>query len=250
MKRGTRLFLAAGVCVLLAALARFVLVGYGMTALCFLALAAVSAFYGLMRRWHTTAAKALSVLAAIVIAAGLAAVAVFEVPIVRDARSDADTDADYIIVFGAAVHGSTPSLSMTERTDAALAWLEAHPDGIAVVSGGQGGGENMTEAQAMADYLTARGIDPARILLEPKATSSYENLLFSLRVIEADGGDITGRVALCSSEYHMHRLAYMARLLSAEPVRVAAATGRITLRLNYMLREAFAMAKCRLFGLA
>lgn len=249
MKSGKCLFLAAGACVLLAAFTRFVLVGYGMTALCFLGLAAVLAFYGLMLRRRTRTAVILSILAAVVLAAGAVLLIITEVPIVRDARSDADTDAAYLIVAGAAVHGTTPSLSMVERSDAALAWLNEHPDGIAVVSGGQGGGEDMTEAQAMYDWLTAHGADPARILLEPEAATSYENLLFSLRVIEAHGGDTTGRIAICSSEYHLHRLAYMAEELGITPVCVAAKTRHMTLRLNYYLREAAAMWKCRLIGI-
>lgn len=249
MKSGKGLFLASGVCALLAAFTRFALVGYGMTALCFLGLAAVLAFYGLMLRWHTKAAAILSILAAVVLAAGAALLIVTEVPIVRDARSDADTDADYLIVAGAAVHGTTPSLSMVERTDAALAWLNEHPDGIAVVSGGQGDGEDMTEAQAMYDYLTAHGVAPARILQEPEAATSYENLLFSLRVIEAHGGDTTGRIAVCSSEYHLHRLAYIAEDLGFTPVRVAAKTRHLSLRLNYYLREAAAMWEYYLIGI-
>ena len=135
------------------------------------------------------------------------------------------------------------------RTDAALQWLMTHPEGIAVVSGGQGPGEDMTEARAMADWLIARGVDPARILLEEEATSSYENLLFSLRVYEANGGDPTGRIALCSSEYHMHRLRYMGERLGFQPVMVAGRTGHVTLRLNYLIREAAALWKCWLFGL-
>ncbi len=249
MKSGKRLFIAAGVCVLLAAFTRFVLVGYGMTALCFLGLAAVLAFYGLMLRRHTKTAAVLSILAAVVLAAGAVLLLITEIPIVRDARTDDDTDTAYLIVAGAAVHGTTPSLSMVERTDAALTWLNEHPDGIAVVSGGQGADEDISEAQAMFDYLTAHGVDPARILPEPEAKTSYENLLFSLRVIEADGGDPTGRIAICSSEYHLHRLAYIAEELGFTPVRVAAKTRHLSLRLNYYLREAAAMWKCRLIGI-
>ena len=248
MKRGRVLFLAAGGCLALAAVAAFALVGYKTSAFCLCVLAAVLAFFGLMRRRNTRAARVLSVLAAVGLAAGLVLFLAAEIPIVQDARSDPDTDADYLIVMGAAVHGTTPSLAMAERTDAALRWLEDHPAGIAVVSGGQGRGEEMTEAEAMRDYLVARGIDPARVLLEPEATSSYENLLFSLRVIEAHGGDPAGRVALCSNEYHLHRLARIAEYLGCEPVSVAARTTHVSLRLNYFIREAFAMWKCRLFG--
>ena len=249
MKRGKGFFIAAGASLFCAAVARFCFVGYRFSALLLCLLAVVLAFYGLMRRWDTKASRVLQILAAVGIAAGLVLFTVMEIPVWRDGRSDENTDAPYIIVLGAAVHGTTPSMSMVERTDAALAWLEDHPDGIAVVSGGQGPGEDISEAEAMYDYLTARGIAPQRILMETLSTNSYENLLFSLRVIADDGGDPDGRVALCSSEYHLCRLCLMARELDCKPVRIAARTSHVTLRLNYAVREAFALWKCRLFGI-
>lgn len=249
MKTGKTWFIAAGVSLVLAAVVRFALVGYRFSALLLCLLAAVLVFYGLMVRRGTKAAKILSILVSVGLAVGFALFMIAEVPVWRDGRSDENTDAPYIIVLGAAVHGTTPSLSMVERTEAALAWLEAHPDGIAVVSGGQGGGEDMSEAEAMYDWLTARGIAPERVLMETLSTSSYENLLFSLRVIADHGGNPNGRIAVCSSEYHLSRLCTIARELGFTPVRVAARTGHVTLRLNYAVREAFALWKCRVFGI-
>lgn len=248
MKRA--LLLSAGGCVLLAAFTKFFLIGYGMTALCFLGLAAVFAFYGLLYRRKNRSAVILRALASALLILGFSVLIVTEIPIVRDARGDTDTDADYLIVAGAAVHGVTPSLSMRERTDAALAWLHEHPDGIAIVSGGQGDGEEITEAQAMFNLLTAQGISPERILLESESSSSYENLLFSLRLLRESGGDMTGRIAVCSSEYHLHRLSYIAEELGFTPVLVPAETRHVSLRVNYFLREAVAMWKYCLLGAA
>ena len=42
------------------------------------------------------------------------------------------------------------------RLRGALSYLEQYPDSVAIVSGGQGPGENMTEAQSMFDWLTAK----------------------------------------------------------------------------------------------
>lgn len=244
------LLLSAAGCVLLAALTKFLLVGYGMTALCFLGLAAILAFYGLLYRRKSRTAVFLRVLASVLLIAGFSLLIVTEIPIVRDARGDTNADADYLIVAGAAVHGVTPSLSMRERTDAALVWLNEHPDGIAIVSGGQGKGEDITEAQAMFDLLTAQGISPERILMESESSSSYENLLFSLRLLRESGGDMTARIAVCSSEYHLHRLSYIAEELGFTPVLVPAETRHISLRVNYFLREAAAMWKYHLLGAA
>lgn len=247
MRRGRGLFIAGAACLVPAAVLFFALGGYETLGLCFFGLGACLALYGLVLRHG---AKLWGVALTAVLALGCAAFLYAEVPILRAARSDADTDAPYLIVMGAAVHGSVPSMSMVERTDAAVAWLDAHPDGIAVVSGGQGHGEDMTEARAMADYMLSHGVPEERILLEERATSSYENILFSKEIIEEHSGGPAGRVALCSSEYHMFRLRYIAASLGLDPVAVTAKTGLPVLRLNYFIREALAMWKCYLFGIA
>lgn len=248
MKRGGGLFIASLVCLALAAVLRFCFVGYGFSALCMCGLSLALAFYGCMAGWNTRAAKILSVLGAALLSAGLVLFSLAEVPVWRDSVSDENTDAPYIIVFGAAVHGTVPSLSLTERMEAALSWLAAHPDAVAILSGGQGGGEEIPEAEAMYIWLTEHGVAPDRLLTETLSSNSYENLLFSLRVIEDHGGDPGGRVALCSSEYHLYRLRLIAETLGCEPVGVAAKTGYFFLRLNYAVREAFAVWRIWLLG--
>ena len=75
-------------------------------------------------------------------------------------------DYDALIVLGAAVHGDRVTWVLSNRLDTAYDYAVAHPDTVLVVSGGQGDGESVTEASAMAGYLTRRGIDPARVLLD------------------------------------------------------------------------------------
>ena len=96
----------------------------------------------------------------------------------------------------------------------------------------------------MFDWLAERGVDPARLILEDRATDSYENIQYSLALLGPD----PGRVAILSSEYHLHRLEYMAEKLGCEPVPVAARTSNPVMFLNYAVREAFAMWKLWVFG--
>ena len=70
-------------------------------------------------------------------------------------------------------------LTLARRLDAALAYLEENPKAYVVVSGGQGAGEDISEAEAMRRYLAARGIEESRILMEDKSMSTLENFLFS-----------------------------------------------------------------------
>ena len=183
------------------------------------------------------AGKTLRRFLAMFITMGLVYFVIIEIPIIDEASGDGDFDADYLIVLGAAVHGDTPSLSLVERLEAAKDYLIKHPDTVVIVSGGQGSGENVSEARAMYEWLCANGIDPVRIIMEDKASSTYENLKFSREIINELSDDAT--VAVVSSEYHLCRAKLIAKTLGMEIHTVAAHTTYFTVMLNYFIREAF-----------
>ena len=183
----------------------------------------------------------------VVLAVIVVAVAAVEVPIVRESIAAPARDADYIIVLGAAVKGETPSLAMRERVDAAVDFLRGHPDCKAVLSGGQGRGEKITEAEAMRRLIVAQGISADRLILERKSTSTRENLAYSFEAIRADGGDPAAS-AVVSSEYHIYRAKMIARSLGVEVGAVPATTTHVDVRVNYFLREAFAVTYQAVFG--
>lgn len=174
-----------------------------------------------------------------VTALGLLYFIIVEVPIVKASGGNPDADFDYIIVLGAAVHGDTPSLSLIERMSAARDYMAEHPDTVAIVSGGQGSDENLSEAQAMYNWLTAEGIQPERILLEDKATSTLENLEFSFEIIRSRGDDPARNTAIVTSEYHIYRAQLISRSLGVQVGAVAAHTTYVNIMLNYFIREAF-----------
>ena len=190
----------------------------------------------------------LRVAVTVLLVIGMAAFIIIEIPIVREARTDAPDDCEYVIVLGAGLKGDVPTLSLRNRLDAALEWLEAHPDCVAVVSGGQGPGENMPEGEAMGIWLEARGIEPERIIVEDKSTSTMENLENSFALIREAGGEPDGNCAIITSEYHLCRAKLMARSLGVEAWGVAAHTSWPSLMLNYFIREAFAVTYYRIFG--
>lgn len=165
-----------------------------------------------------------------------------ELPIIQASNGDTDFEAEYIIVLGAAVHGDTPSLSLTERMDAAFDYLAEHPDCIAVVSGGQGENENMSEAEAMRIYLENKGIAPERIIKEDRSTSTRENLEFSFDIIRERGGDPESS-AVVTSEYHIYRAQLIAHSMGVDIHGIPAETTHITVRVNYFIREAFGVFK-------
>ncbi len=242
------LFALAGGCLAASAVFQFCMVGYLMTALLFLGAAACLVFFGILAP-KTTAARRLRIAMVIFLIIGICLFLIAEVPVLRDARSDADTDAPYLLVCGAGINGTAPSLSMLDRLRGALTWLEEHPSGVAVLSGSQAPDEVTAEALVMYDWLTAQGVDPARLVTETEADNSFENIQNTLAIIAQHGDDPAGRLAILSSEYHLHRLKYMAEKLGCDPVLVAARTTKASLFVNYAVREAFAMWKLWLFGM-
>ncbi len=179
---------------------------------------------------------------------GLAYFCIVEIPIVKNARTDKEPERPYLIVLGAAVYQDKPSLTLVRRLEGARDYLNAYPESVAIVSGGMGPGETVTEAEAMRDWLVAHGIDEGRVLLEDKATSTKENLDFSFQIIRERGDEPDGKVAIVSSAYHLYRAKCMARLQGVEAVGVAAPWGYPLVMLNYFIREAFGITHLWVFG--
>ena len=184
---------------------------------------------------------------AILLVIGCAVFVILEIPIVREAKTDADPKADYVIVLGAGINGMSPSLSLQERLEAALDYLNTYPDSIAIVSGSQGPDEPMPEAQVMYTWLVNHGVAPERVIQETEADNTRQNLENSFAIMEQNGSNPADGVAIVTSEYHLYRAKLMAEALGAKPLGVAAQS-RIDLKLNYFIREAFAAAYMRVAG--
>lgn len=242
MKKG--FYIAAGIILIFAAFFRFALVGYSFLAYCLVCAAAVVLIYGFLLKRKS---KLMLIVLSVLLALGFCLFAVMEIPIIIDARGDKDVEADYLIVLGAGVNGSVPSLSMVNRMTPTIEYMNAHPACLAILTGGQGEGENLSEAQAMYDYLTNRGIAPERLIMEDKATSTEENLKFSFAIIGDELEEST--VAVVSSEYHLHRAKVMARMLGKEVYGIPGRTSYPTLMINYFIREAFGMVHLHVYGI-
>lgn len=172
---------------------------------------------------------------------GLMLAAVTGIFIGRAGKGDADADCDYVIVLGAGVNGTVPSLILSERINRAYEYLAENPDVICIVSGGQGPGEDITEAKCMYDRLVSKGIDPERIWQEDKSTSTRENIRFSLAVIEEKTGARPTEAAIISNEFHLFRAGLFAKEQDLAMIGVPAKTTWFSLRANYFLREIVAV---------
>lgn len=168
---------------------------------------------------------------------GILVVAVTCGIVVNTALQEPVQGCQYVVVLGCKVNPTAPSLSLQERIDAAYEYLVANPDTIAIVSGGQGQDEPMSEAKCMFDELTAMGIEENRVWMEDKATSTWENLNFSLNLIEEKTGVRPESIGLLSSEYHLYRAMLQAKACGVETTGIPATTKWVALRINNYLRE-------------
>lgn len=234
----------AAVAVLLAASAffRFALQGYSYIAHTLVFIAAVTALHRLApaKLWHIAAA---------LISIGLIYFCVVELAILINARTDTDAmEKKYCIVLGAQVKGTQPSPSLFYRISGAQIIMGENADCTVIVSGGQGEGEAMSEAECMRGCLVEMGCDPERIIVEDKATSTLENLENSFDIIRALGDDPNGNVTIVSSSYHLCRAKSMAARLGVDAVGYSCAPGNPLLALNFFIREAFGMTHLWVFG--
>ena len=166
--------------------------------------------------------------------------------IIKDARTETDPPADCIIALGAGVNGTVPSLSLRDRLVGTYDYMTANPNCIAIVSGGQGEGEDITEARCMRDWLVDKGISPDRILMEDRSTCTLENLRYSMELI--DTLPIKDPViGIVSSDYHLHRAKRLAEYVGLDVIGIAARTSFPTVAANYFIREAFAMTEQYVF---
>lgn len=147
---------------------------------------------------NITAWLGLSVLAAIFVIMGL-----------RASDSPQPQGDITVIVLGCQVDGTTPSVILQSRIDAAYDYLMQNPDSVCIASGGMDDDEIITEASCIRSVLLQRGIDAGRIYVEDASGSTAENLAFSASVIQAEG--LSTHVAIASDNFHQLRAAIYAQ---------------------------------------
>ena len=243
----TKPIFAMAALLVLAAFLMFGLQGYSFSAILCVGAAGIIGFYTFVPKLFKKSRTVIRLFTILLILL-LVVTAVTEGFIIHAARGNIEEPADFLLVLGAKVNPHGPSLTLYNRIDAAFDYLTRHPDSIAILSGGQGSDEPITEAKCMYDELVARGIDPARLWMEDKSTNTWENMKFSRALLEERTGSIPDKIALVSSEFHLFRAQLFARRFGFDTVGVPAATRLPFLKVNYFLREAVAVWYYLIFG--
>ncbi|WP_404803139.1 YdcF family protein [Lapidilactobacillus bayanensis] len=151
---------------------------------------------------------------------------------------------DYLIVLGAGlIDGHKVSRLLGSRIDRALTYAKkqeqkGRPLPKIVFSGGQGADEQLSEAQAMADYAVAHGWPQELVVLEAKSKNTLQNMQFSKRVIATDFAtkDVMPRVKFFTNNYHTFRAGLYARMAGLKANGVGSKV-RLYFLPNALIRE-------------
>ena len=214
--------------------------GYGFSGLILFGVGVLFFLFGLMDRLKKRLPRLMQILQigfCILLVPILLTSVIIGVMIVRAGGGAQEIESDYLIILGAGVNGTAPSRSLRERLTAAEEYLKQHPDTIAILSGGKGNGENISEAACMFNWLTEKGIPAEQLRMEDQATSTVENIRFSLDLIEAETGVRPTKCAVLSSSYHLFRASLLAKSEGLEMQGVPAKVSYPVFYCNMLLRE-------------
>lgn len=110
-----------------------------------------------------------------------------------------------IVVLGFQLHADgSMSEELVGRCEVALQCAEKYPNALIAVTGGGTAWQNRaaTEAGVMAAWLTERGVDPARILIEDASMTTGDNAAFTCKLLLEQHPEVKA-LAIVSSDYHI-----------------------------------------------
>lgn len=152
--------------------------------------------------------------------------------------------ADAGIILGAALWNNTPSPALKERLDEAITLYEQGIVNYLILSGGKpASSKGLTEAEGMRNYLTAAGISEEHLLLESHSTDTYENIIFSAKIMEQEQLD---SVIIISHNYHGLRAADIASYIDLNNVQIAGVKSKVLNEAYHYTREVLAYSKWQL----
>lgn len=187
---------------------------------------------------------AFKIVLSVVIAAGIFIFLLAEGLIISGMTQPEKKDLDYVIVLGAQVKGERPSRALMKRILRASEYLKENPRTIAILSGGQGPGENITEAECMRQALEKLGISRERLILEEESTSTRENLIYSAQLAPVK----TAKTGLITQNFHVYRSGKLAEHQGYRNISLIPAPSEWMYQPHFMVREAFALVKEKVAG--
>lgn len=140
-----------------------------------------------------------------------------------------------MIILGAKVNEDGISKTLKRRLDKAIEYYNTNKNiNNIIVSGGQGSDEVVTEALEMKNYLVKNGVSKDKIIMEDKATTTLENIIFSKKIITDK--NLKGKVLIVTSDYHLFRGQFIASILGIDNEGLCSISP-LSSRIYYMIRE-------------
>lgn len=132
----------------------------------------------------------------------------------RASLQDDASQAQAIVVLGAAQYDGRPSPALAARLDHAADLYERGAAPVVWVTGGRQPGDRTTEAKSGYNYLRSRGLPEGALAIENQGNNTWESLAATARFLH-DSGDT--EVLLVTHPYHAYRVAGIAAELGLVP---------------------------------
>ncbi|MEG2289416.1 MAG: YdcF family protein [Clostridium sp.] len=151
---------------------------------------------------------------------------------------------DYIIVLGSGLIGDKVPPLLKSRLDKAIEIYNSkiieNKEVKIIVSGGKGADELVSEASAMKNYLLSQNIKDKSIILEDKSLNTYENILFSKKIIDKSKKSNRCNCVIVTNNFHVFRASVYSRKANLKAQGVGAPTALFFLP-NALIREFIAI---------
>ena len=151
------------------------------------------------------------------------------------------------IVLGGGLRRDDVSPMLRSRLDAAVAFHNRNPEALIFVSGGYGHGEIISEAAAMAIYLTQNGVPRDMIILEDGSHSTYQNIRNTMIIFDEMFENPPAAVII-TNEFHIYRAVWFARQAGLQDVTSMHGSTPLLSLPGMLVREAAAVVKMWVIG--
>ncbi len=163
--------------------------------------------------------------------------------VAKSTNQDTKTRSDAILVLGAkSFHGNSYNPCLVSRVKHAAELYKAKYAPKIIVSGGRDREDNVNESETMKKIAISHGVYSKDILLEPTATSTYENLLFSQKILKLNN---LNSVIIVTEPFHIARSSLVAERLNLKYTVSSATESSCWLPWKYFsfyfLKEPFAV---------
>ncbi len=114
-----------------------------------------------------------------------------------------------IVVLGCGIEDGKPSRPLLERLQTAYTYMMENESSVAILTGGQGSDEEISEAEGMYRWLVEQGINENRLIKEDQSISTVENIALTKAIMEEKEMDM--HITLVTNEFHMYRASQLAK---------------------------------------